>query len=114
MGLSVKELFSAFFLHAPMLHQNCQQFDRKTTRLQGVIFSIAVWVGPNAKRSKRFSSANGAKTEQMVRGGFFLGTQNGRKHIWYSLLCTDCTNSRYLFGIKKLKRNKKIPVTKPR
>ncbi len=32
------------------------------------------WGGSNGKWSKRFSSANGAKTEQTVRGGaFFLG-----------------------------------------
>jgi len=34
---------------------------------------ITVWGGANGKWSKRFSSANGAKTEQTVRGGRVFG-----------------------------------------
>ena len=41
--------------------------------------NIVIWVGPNAKRSKRFSSANGAKTEQTVRGARFFFFTFGTK-----------------------------------
>jgi len=34
--------------------------------------TAGTWVGPNGKRTKQFSSANGAKTDQTVRGGAFF------------------------------------------
>jgi hypothetical protein len=50
--------------------------DNKRNTHTGKLYftSSPSWVASNGKRSKRFLSSNGAKTEQTVRGGaFFLG-----------------------------------------
>jgi hypothetical protein len=53
-----------------------------------------------ANGANSFRQQTEQKGSKLCEGAhFFLGTQNGQKHIWYSLLCTDCTNSRSLFGI---------------